>query len=63
MRVEADGYAPSELDVTLASAAEPVHIVLAATTLTASTTLPVVSPGLEVASARPVDVRKLSTTT
>ena len=58
VRVEADGYAPSELDVTLASAAEPVHIVLAATTLTASTTLPVVSPGLEVASARPADSAK-----
>ena len=55
VRVEAVGYAPSELDVTLASAAEPVHIVLAATTLTASTMLPVVSPGLEVASARPAD--------
>jgi serine/threonine protein kinase len=58
VRVEADGYAPSELDVTLASAAEPVHIVLAATTLTASTTLPVVSPGAEVASAHPVDAKK-----
>jgi serine/threonine-protein kinase len=58
VRVEADGYAPSELDVTLASDAEPVHIVLAATTLTASTTLPVVSPGAEVASARAIDAKK-----
>ena len=58
VRVEADGYAPSELDVTLASDAEPVHIVLAATTLTTSTSLLVVSPGLEVASARPVDSGK-----
>ena len=56
VRVEAEGYAPSELDVTLAASAEPVHIVLAATTLVASTTLPVVSPGLEAASARPADV-------
>ena len=59
VRVEAEGYAPSELDVTLAGAAEPVHIVLAAMTLAvASTTLPVVSPALEVASARPADIVK-----
>ncbi len=59
VRVEADGYVPSEIDVTLAAAAaEPVRIVLAATSVTTSTTSPVVSPGLEVASARPADVAK-----
>ena len=59
--VEAAGYAPSEIDVTLAAAAEPVRIVLAATTIlaaTTSTTLPVVSHGVEAASARPADATK-----
>jgi serine/threonine-protein kinase len=61
VRVEAAGYAPSEIDVTIAAAAEPVRIVLAATTIlaaTTSTTLPVVSPGVEAASARPADATK-----
>ncbi|MEP7120341.1 MAG: serine/threonine-protein kinase [Byssovorax sp.] len=60
VRVEAAGYAPSELDVTLDAAAEPVRIVLATAPLaaTTSTTLPVVSPGVEAASARPADTTK-----
>ena len=61
VRVEAAGYAPSEIDVTLAAAAEPVRIVLAATTIpaaTTSTTLLVVSPDVEMASARPADATK-----
>jgi len=51
--VEAEGYAPSELDVTL-TAAEPVQIVLAAATLAVTAALPVVSPGAE-ASAKAID--------
>ena len=49
--VEAEGYAPSEREVTL-TGAEPVQIVLAAATLAASVALPVVSPGAEAASAK-----------
>lgn len=52
--VVAEGYAPSELDVTL-TGAEPIQIVLAAATLAASAALPIVSPGAEAASAKVAD--------
>ncbi len=52
--VEAEGYAPSALDVTL-TGAEPIQIVLAAATLAASAALPIVSPGAEAASAKVAD--------
>lgn len=58
VRIEAEGYAPSVIDVTLDE--EPVHIVLAAaTTIAATAPLPVVSPGVEVvASAKGADPGK-----
>lgn len=55
VRIEAEGYAPSELDVKLIVDEEPVHIVLAAATIAATATLPIVSPEIEVASARSAD--------
>jgi serine/threonine-protein kinase len=55
--VEAEGYAPSELDVTL-TAAEPLQIVLAAATPAASAALPVVSPVAEAASAKAIDAKR-----
>jgi eukaryotic-like serine/threonine-protein kinase len=59
VRIEAEGYAPSELDVKLSADEEPVHIVLAAATIAASTTtLPVVSPGVDAAAARSAEPGK-----
>jgi serine/threonine-protein kinase len=55
VRIEAEGYAPSELDVKLTADEEPVHIVLAAATIAATALLPIVSPEVEVASARSAD--------
>ena len=56
VRIEADGYTPTELDVKLTAGEEPVHIVLAAATIAAP--LPVVAPEVEVASARSADPAK-----
>jgi eukaryotic-like serine/threonine-protein kinase len=57
VRVEADGYAPTELDVPLAEANEPFHILLAS-----ASPAPTVSPGADVPrpvdTARPADTAK-----
>jgi serine/threonine-protein kinase len=50
VRVEAEGYAPSELVVTLAAQDEPLHIVLASPGRTAS---PVIAPVIESAAPAP----------
>jgi eukaryotic-like serine/threonine-protein kinase len=55
VRVEAQGYVPSELEVTLAASAEPVNIVLAPATTVTTAALPVVSPGAPAASAKMAD--------
>ncbi len=59
VRIEAEGYAPSELDVKLSADEEPVHIVLAAAAIVASAALPVVSPAVvDAAAARTAEPSK-----
>ncbi len=58
VRIEAEGYAPTELDVKLSADEEPVHIVLAATTIAASAALPVISPVVDAAAARTAEPGK-----
>ena len=58
VRIEAEGYAPINLDVKLIADEEPVHIVLAAATVAAPAPPPVVSPEVEVPAARSADPAK-----
>ena len=57
VRVEAEGYAPSEIAVTLTADAEPVRVVLVAA-LAPIAPLAVVSPDAAIASAKSADLTK-----